>query len=396
MWKLSWKTGRIIPWLIFYFSNIHSIFFPASYDLTSPQTLPTILTIHGGGFCIGTAKDDDEWNRKLSDSQNMLVISLPYQKAPRVPFPGGLYDLEALYLAVLGDESLPMDRTSQNNTRTGSKTRGVGRVAILGFDAGGNLALSLSQLPKIRHSPVPPTAVVSISGHLDLERSMNEKIQNRSYKPSLSFPRNATFDPLAATYSAYTWSYVPYGHDLRDPLLSPAFARWGSEDTDTITGGLPPHVCLVGAELDMLAHESWRMACRLVRDGGVGRGDGRTGRWRVPDADADDDALQQICGRRAPANTKGQLEFSDESQGQEEDGMDASKRFGFEVKWKGEKEEGVGEGSVKWILVPDVLHGFDRQWFSAGAEETLRDAELKTVAYVNAIGGWLRGTVWGM
>lgn len=434
------------------------IFFPASYDLTSPQELPTVLSIHGGGFCIGTSKDDDKWNRRFADSQNMLVISLPYQKAPRAPFPAGLQDLEALYLAVLGDESLPIDRTSRSNSiRTSSGRPARGRVALLGFDAGGNLALGLGQLAGVRHAPTPPTAAVSICGYLDLERAAADKSeQNRPYKPALSRPRNGGVDPLAATYPAYVWSYVPYGHDLRDPLLSPAFAGWddgqannnnnnnttgggggGGDGALVITtnggrGGLLPHVCLVGAELDMLAHESWRLACRLVRDGGIARGDGRTGRWCVPDPDAaaqgneggggDDEEpppQQRICGRRDPAPAKGRLEVSEEdvrtSADRPEDGVDASKRFGFEVRWKGTLSAGggggggeqdvtgeEGSGSVKWILVPDVMHGFDRDWWvppgggGPALEETVRDAQLKTVAYVDAVGGWLRGTVWEM
>lgn len=420
------------------------IFFPASYDLTSPQELPTILSIHGGGFCIGTSRDDDEWNRNFADSQNMLVVSLPYQMAPRAPFPTALQDLEALYLSVLGDESLPIDRTSSNSNNTRFTTsaanisenrRAKGRVCLVGFDAGGNLALALGQLAGVRNAAVPPTAVVSICGYLDLERPMASKLQNRPYKPTaLSRPRNhgPGADPLAATYPAYVWSYVPYGHDLRDPLLSPAFASWDGAayreeeassaviTTNGGRGGLPPHVCLVGAELDVLAHESWRLACRLVRDGGIARGDGRTGRWRVPDPDAKGDELQSICGRKDPAPAKGRLEVLEEemktmfstTNRSIEDGMDGRKRFGFEVRWKGssssssstnhsssEAEAGEGNGSVKWILVPDVMHGFDRGWWiSPGMggvlEETVRDAKLKTVAYIDSVGTWLRGTVW--
>lgn len=387
-------------------TDIHganSIFFPSSFDLTSPQTLPTVLTIHGGGFCIGTGRDDDEWNRAFADSQNMLVISLPYSKAPRIPYPYALNDLEVLYTAVLGDESLPISRGSEG----GPEEQEKGKVAILGFDAGGNLALGLSQLPKIRQHATPPTAVVSICGYLDIERPVAKKMRNRPFKPSLAAPNNAPTDAMAATYEAYVWSYVPYGTDLQDPLLSPAFARW--EDETAVGGGgggLPAHVCLVGAELDVLAHESWRMACRLVRDGGVNRGDGRYGRWRVPDPDADD-ALQSVCGAEHVDKVlwQEQLEMSelpsaaaggplDQAADGGEDGVDPKKRFGFEVCWKATDEDEAG--SVKWILVPDVLHGFDRSTWRAGGgdAEVVKDAEAKTRAYVDSMGEWLRKTVW--
>ncbi|KAK7710284.1 hypothetical protein SLS64_005869 [Diaporthe eres] len=381
----------------------NSIFFPKSFDLTSPQTLPTFLTVHGGGFCVGTSRDDDEWNRRVADSQNMLVISLPYSKAPRAPFPAGLNDLEALYLAVLADESLPIDRTSSasrskgRNGRAGRGDRARGRVALAGFDAGANLALALSQLPAVQKSAAPPTAVVSISGILDLSRPLEAKARGRPYKPGLSHPRNGAADVLAATYSAYAWSYVPYGEDLRDPLLSPAFAGWGGGEDEE--GALPPHVCLVGAELDLLAHESWRMACRLVQEGGIRRGDGRRARWRVPDPDSVDDKTQSVCGREQLSAVKGSLEMEDLSLSarEDEDGLGGRKRFGFEVTWSSGDDDRGGEeedGSVRWILVPDAMHGFDRSLWRYGGEETVRDAELKTLAYIDAVGKWLRDTVW--
>lgn len=385
----------------------NSIFFPKSFDLTSPQTLPTILTVHGGGFCVGTSRDDDEWNRRVADSQNMLVISLPYSKAPRAPFPAGLNDLEALYLAVLADESLPIDRTSRSSkgrgggAGRGGREKARGRVALAGFDAGANLALALSQLLAVqKRSAAPPTAVLSISGILDLSRPLEAKARGRPYKPGLPHPRNGAADMLTTAYSAYAWSYVPYGEDLRDPLLSPAFAGWDGDGDEE--GALPPHVCLVGAELDLLAHESWRMACRLVQEGGIRRGDGRRARWRVPDPDAAGDKTQSVCGREQLSAVKGSLEMEDLSLSarEDEDGLGGRKRFGFEVTWPAGdygSDGGGGEeedGSVRWILVPDAMHGFDRSLWRYGGEETVRDAELKTVAYIDAVGKWLRDTVW--
>ncbi|EAQ87403.1 hypothetical protein CHGG_04022 [Chaetomium globosum CBS 148.51] len=116
------------------------IFFPSHHDLTSPALLPTLLTIHGGAFTVGTPADDDPWNRTFADSYTILVIALNYAKAPWAAFPAPLFDVEALYHAILNDESLPIDRM---------------RVALAGFDAGANLALALSQLPSV-HSGTDP------------------------------------------------------------------------------------------------------------------------------------------------------------------------------------------------------------------------------------------------
>lgn len=351
----------------------------------------------------------------MADSLGMLVIGLPYSKAPRAPFPAGLNDLEALYLAVLGDESLPIDRTSRSGGgRNSGRSRARGRIALAGFDAGANLAMALSQLPTVQQQSqnnnnsqtagAAPTAVVSISGILDLARPLEAKTRGRPYKPGLPAPRNGAADMLAATYGAYAWGYVPYGQDLRDPLLSPAFAQQQQQGPDGHDGGdggvLPPHVCLVAAELDLLAHESWRMACRLVQEGGIRRGDGRRARWRVPDPDAVEDRAQAVCGREQSSAVKGSLEMEDlSSSSRGGDGLGPRKRFGFEVVWGSEGDggdDGDEDGSVRWILVPDAMHGFDRALWRYGGEETVRDAELKTVAYVDAVGKWLRDTVWKM
>ncbi|KAK3986385.1 hypothetical protein QBC44DRAFT_344649 [Cladorrhinum sp. PSN332] len=118
------------------------IFFPTHHDLTSPTLLPTLFTIHGGAFTLGTPQDDDIWNRTFSDAHTILVISLNYSKSPWVSFPAPLKDLEAIYHSALNDDSLPIDRM---------------RTAILGFDAGANLALGLSQLPSVK-SGIDPSS----------------------------------------------------------------------------------------------------------------------------------------------------------------------------------------------------------------------------------------------
>ena len=345
------------------------IFFPQTYDQTSPQTLPTLFSIHGGGFCIGSSVDDDEWNRHFADSQGALVIALNYSKAPRSPFPTGLRDLEALVLAALADESLPIDRLPPAPASGGR----AARTALLGFSAGGNLALALAQLPSIRSHPLaPPAAALSVYGALDLSVSVASKLPTRPFKPSLGPPRGSAADALRSLAPTFDWSYIPYGHDLRDPLLSPEFAP---------RAALPPYVCLVAAELDMLAHESWRLACRLA-----GEGTGDPGRRGRPDARSGD-AAWRVCGREegegATAAGAGSEWGRLEGTGDE--------RFAFEERWEG--------GGVKWLLVPDVVHGFDNSNFRGlmgGGEKTVRDAEMKTEAYVAEIGRWLREVVWAL
>jgi len=336
--------------------GLYSIFFPKSYDQTSPVTLPTLFTIHGGGFCIGHIRDDDEWNRAFADSQDILVIALNYSKAPGFPFPTGLHDLEILLLALLADESLPIDRTIPAGARHP-------RTAILGFSAGGNLALSLCQLPSIHNHPLAPAAVLPLYAYLDLSTPCESKLRNRPYKSSLSHPRGDAKDALQSLIPTFDWAYIPYGQDLRDPLLSPYFASREK---------LPPYICVVATELALLAHESWRFACRLAKEG-----TNNADVYSIPDPKSRD-LKERMCGSQAVRSRPGRIEVVDRK-------GEADRRFGFEESWEG--------GGVKWLLVPDVLHGFDNTHIRElmGGEETVGDAERKMGEVMRVLGGWLRG-----
>ncbi|KAH8647110.1 Alpha/Beta hydrolase protein [Xylariales sp. PMI_506] len=309
------------------------VFLPHTYDFALAQPIPVLFTIHGGGFTTGSATDDDRWNRLFADSQRIIVIGLNYSHAPFAPYPTALHDLEAVILATIGDVTVPMDRN---------------RIAIGGSDSGANLALAVAQLPAVRQQ-VRPRAALSICGLLELAIPTAVKAETRWYKASLSSARAAATDPLANSLPAMLWAYVPAGTNLIDPLCSPFYAD---------AAVLPPHVCLVAAELDLLAHDAWRMACRLAA------------RSQIPD-------LEDRVGRPAVGAIRGALDLADE-------------RFGFE------QVTGRGHRSVKWLLVPDVLHEFDMRMPDAlaGDDETRNDASEKTKKVMCAVGQWLRDVAW--
>ncbi|KAI1803291.1 alpha/beta-hydrolase [Daldinia bambusicola] len=308
------------------------VFFPKSYDPHSSKTpLPTIYTIHGGGFCLGRPNDDDAWNAQFANMHNVLVVALNYRKAPSYPFPTATYDLEALILATLDDDSLPIDKT---------------RIAIGGFSAGGSLTLSVCQLPSIREK-VRPSAAVPIYAIVDKAIPPEIKLKTRYYKPGLGpGMRSAPNDFLSVLSPFFLWSYIEPGFNLTDPLLSPYFAPRNT---------LPPHIFLIGAELDQLAHESWSMANRLA---------GRP-----------EPLLTDVAGQEKIGPGKGELILDDD-------------RFAFE------HIEDEGKSSIRWLLIPDQIHAFDHlppRWLG---EDGLEDGKLKTAAYQKLIGEWLLGFVW--
>ena len=199
-----------------------------------------------------------------------------------------------------------------------------------------------------------------------------KKLINRPYKANLPVPRGDGNDGLMALLPTFDWSYIPYNHNLRDPLLSPYFAERKS---------LPPFVGVVATELDMLAHESWRFACRLAGEGTRLRGADKL-KFEVRDARSKD-TPSRICGRRGVTNKPGELRVLDKK-------GDVDERFAWEEDWEG--------GGVKWLLVPDALHAFDNKHLREimGGEETVVDAEEKTKKVIAELGGWLRGKVWGL
>ncbi|KAI0846164.1 alpha/beta-hydrolase [Daldinia vernicosa] len=308
------------------------VFFPKSYNPeTAKATLPTIFTIHGGGFCFGRVSDNDDWNAHFANMHNVLVVALNYRKAPWHPFPTATYDLEALILAILDDDSLPIDKT---------------RIAIGGFSAGGSLTLSVCQLPSIREK-VRPSAAVPIYAVIDKTIPPEVKVKTRYYKPGLGpGMRSAPVDYLATLSPLFLSSYIEPGFNTADPLLSPYFAPRNT---------LPPHIFFIGTELDQLAHETWCMANKLA------------GRPEPP--------LTDIVGQEKLGPGKGELILDDE-------------RFAFE------HIEDEGKSSVRWLLIPDQIHGFDQvppRWLG---EEGLEDAKLKETAYQKILGEWLLGFVW--
>ncbi|KAK3323310.1 Alpha/Beta hydrolase protein [Cercophora scortea] len=324
------------------------IFFPASYTGSKTGVKPTIpaaaedehtklpllFTIHGGGFVIGSPPDNDEWNHTFASQHGFLVIGLNYAKAPGSAFPNALHDLEALITCVLADTSLPIDKD---------------RIAIAGWSAGGNLTLTVSQLPTI----LPHIrAIIPLYPVTNFITPVSTKIRTRRYKPSLSGFRGSATDYLSPLADMFHWAYLPAGMPSHNPLMNPAFA---TRDM------LPRNVFIIGCELDMLGHEDWELACRLA-------------------------------GRRVPSEEEllGREEVGELGMGEVE--VDGDERFGFEEVVRLDAGEGEGGvvGRYRWLLVPDAVHGFDMDiGVMVRDEKVMEELREKTRKVQGIIGEWL-------
>ena len=93
------------------------------------RPVPALLWIHGGGYVMGTASQDDAACRHFADKLGIIVVAPEYRLAPEHPFPHPLHDC---YDVLNWLSNQPYVDSS--------------RVAVGGGSAGGGLAASLTLL----------------------------------------------------------------------------------------------------------------------------------------------------------------------------------------------------------------------------------------------------------
>lgn len=171
------------------------------------DSAPALLWIHGGGYVIGTAAQDDRLCRRFSAELGATVASVDYRLAPQNPYPAALEDCWA---ALTRLAELP----------------GVdpARIAIGGASAGGGLAAALAQLAADR-GEVSPVLQLLVYPMLD-DRSAALPA-NRSYR--LWNPRSNLFGWTAYLGDADPQVAVPARRaDLSG--LAPAWIGVGTLD----------------------------------------------------------------------------------------------------------------------------------------------------------------------
>jgi acetyl esterase/lipase len=213
---------------------------------------------------------------------------------------------------------------------------------MAGWSAGGSLALSVSQLPTVRDRIRALVPLYPLVEHAPTRAGGVAKAARRRYKPALGGFRARGEDFVLPMMNLFNWAYMAPGQKCGDPLLSPYFAR--RED-------LPRNIFFVACEMDMLAHETWRMACKFAGK-------------RIPGYD-EKVGCEETVG-------KGKLI------------TEGDERFAF--------EETMEDGSrYRWLLVPDTIHGFDQDNIEGLTRDPvfMEDARIKTNKTIDLIGEWL-------
>jgi acetyl esterase/lipase len=88
---------------------------------------PALLWIHGGGYVIGSAAQDDALCRRFAQELGIIVASVDYRLAPEHPFPAPLHDCHDALVWLAHQPDVDPER-----------------IAVGGASAGGGLAAALA------------------------------------------------------------------------------------------------------------------------------------------------------------------------------------------------------------------------------------------------------------
>ncbi|KAL5333488.1 Alpha/Beta hydrolase protein [Aspergillus crustosus] len=234
---------------------------PPGYHQTRKEgrRLPVVVNFHGGGFTLGGPSDDSRWAQSVLSEVGAVVVSVGYRRAPEHPFPAAVDDgVAALqYLANYAAE-LGLD---------------VSRIALSGFSAGGNLAItvplrlrdllvqasqdwlsradSTHQLISATTSDIHIVALFCWYPILDFDEPREHRRQ-MSINPAKTLPSFFT--------DLFDESYLPNYEERRSPYASPVHAT-----DDSLRDALPHDIFFYICEWDMLLNEG-QVFCRRLLD----------------------------------------------------------------------------------------------------------------------------------
>ena len=202
------------------------------YEITPQSFSPAnerraILFVHGGGFTMGGGQAAVFAAMPLASLAQIRTYSIDYRMPPDHPFPAGLDDTLEAYRWLLA-------RYEPKN------------IVLYGISAGGNIAPAC--LLKARDLELPMPAACA------LHSPVSDLIESGD-----TYETNDTIDIVLKHRAGDLFAMYADGHDLKDPLLSPAFADYSK--------GFPPTILTSGTR-DLLL-SSTVLLHRALRRGGI-------------------------------------------------------------------------------------------------------------------------------
>lgn len=166
-----------------------------------------LLWIHGGGYIIGSARQDDVLCRRFSRELGITVASVDYRLAPEHPYPAALDDCYAALTWLTRQPGVD-----------------AAKVAVGGASAGGGLAAALALLARDRGEVAP---ILQLLAYPMLDDRSSDGANNSGYR--LWGPKSNRFGWSAYLGDADPQRAVP---GRRDDLrgLPPAWIGVGTHD----------------------------------------------------------------------------------------------------------------------------------------------------------------------
>jgi acetyl esterase/lipase len=199
----------------------------------SDGVLPGLLSIHGGGYVLGTNLMDDPILDELCPNLGLVGVSVEYRLAPETPYPGPLEDCYR-----------GLQWTFENAAALGIDPNCIG---VMGVSAGGGLAAALCLLARDR-------------GELPIAFQLLDQpmLDDRQVTPSSRLDGLAVWSRNSNAFGWKAYLGDLYGSEAVPPTAAPARA--------TDLSGLPPSFVSVGAA-DGFRDEDIDYALRLNQAG---------------------------------------------------------------------------------------------------------------------------------
>lgn len=203
--------------------------------LNAQGPLPCIYHMHGGGYVLGTAENNEADHRSLCDRLGCAIISVDYRLAPENPFPAAIEDCYA----------------GLSWTFRHAKALGIdpARVGVMGESAGGGLAAALALLARDRGEH-----------RLAFQHLIYPMLDDRTCVIADPHPTAGEF-VWHAVNNRFGWSSL-LGCEPGLDGVSPYAAAARAVDLSQ----LPPTFMSIGA-LDLFLEENLEYARRLTRAG---------------------------------------------------------------------------------------------------------------------------------
>jgi triacylglycerol lipase len=197
--------------------------------------LGCVYHIHGGGYVIGSAANQEPAHRLLAADLNCIIVSVDYRLAPETVFPGAVEDCYAgLAWTLTHADELGVD---------------AGRIGVAGESAGGGLAAALALMARDRGEYA-----------LAFQHLIYPMLDDRTCVHPDPHPHAGEFI-WHAHNNRFGWTSL-LGREPGGEGVSPYAAAARAESL----AGLPPTFISTGA-LDLFLEEDLDYARRLLRAG---------------------------------------------------------------------------------------------------------------------------------